>query len=179
MNLQQNMIENGNDEALSSLLKEVEPFILRIVSGKISNQQDVLDITQEVLVRVYRNLHKYDPATAKLTTWVGRITRNLCIDYYRRQRFAFSLLGEEEMNIQSRDRVESSIEKKEFSSHLSQALNHLSNSHRKAFIMRHLYEKSYDEIAMELRLPLNTVKSHIHRARLVLREFLGEFKLAG
>ncbi|WPS85280.1 RNA polymerase sigma factor (plasmid) [Brevibacillus halotolerans] len=178
MSLQRNQIKNGNNETLSSLLKELEPLIRRFVSYKISNDQDVLDITQETLVRVYRNIHKYDAATAKLTTWVYHITKNLCHDYYRRRKISVGLLDDKEIDIESTYRVDSRMEEREFFSHLSQALDQLSISYRKAFILRHFHEKSYAEIATELHLPLNTVKSHIHRARLILRNILDEYRIA-
>jgi RNA polymerase sigma-70 factor (ECF subfamily) len=179
LNEQLNKIKEGNKEAMGSLLKELEPKISRIISYKISNEQDVKDLTQEVLVRIYRHIHKHDESSAKLMTWVNHIAKNICIDYYRRKNIKqVVLIGDDKIVIPSNERIDHYIEKKEFSTQLTQALGTLTEAQRKAFVMRHLQDKSCDEISKSMSLPLNTIKSHIHRAKHLLRGILCEYKMA-
>ncbi|MBP1309192.1 RNA polymerase sigma-70 factor (ECF subfamily) [Paenibacillus sp. 1182] len=174
-----NQIKEGNAEALISLLKELEPKISRIISFKVSNEQDVKDLTQEVMVRIYRHIYKQDESKAKLMTWVTQIAKNLCIDYYRKRYHQVLLLGDDELTLQSNEKMETQMEKAEFSIELLNALDTLSEKHREVFIMRHLHDKSYDEIANKMKLPLNTIKSIIHRSRHTLRGLLSDYKMTG
>jgi RNA polymerase sigma factor (sigma-70 family) len=159
------------------LLKELEWKIARMASRKVSNEQDIKDITQEALIRVYRSYHTFDANVSKIETWVYRIVHNLCIDYHRRRKHV-DYLGGNEFHLQSNQNVEKEIESYEFSVTVNQALLKLPNHYRKAFTMKHIQEKSLNEISEELNLPVNTIKSHIFRAKSSLQIALKEYSTA-
>lgn len=77
-----------DDTALLSLYEKMRPMIRTLLFRMegLSNPHTVEDLTQEVCLKVMQALHRYDPATAQFTTWVGNITRNHATDYLRRRR---------------------------------------------------------------------------------------------
>lgn len=168
-------VHKGSKEALNRLIEEVQPIVYKTIFTRISNEQDVKDLTQDALVKIIRNIHGFDGTRAKLSTWVVHIAKNLCISFYRKKSNNVDFLDCEEIQISSNERIDQNFETKEFGSHLEQALSSLPSYHREAFIMRHHQEKSYSEISEKLELPLSTVKSHIHRARKSLQVMLTDY----
>ena len=80
-------IQNGNREAFEQLYWRYKDRIIGVAYGVLRNQQDALEVTQEVFVRLYNNIDKYQP-NSHFFTWVYRIAHNLAIDRYRRKRTA-------------------------------------------------------------------------------------------
>ncbi|WCK57287.1 RNA polymerase sigma factor (plasmid) [Aneurinibacillus sp. Ricciae_BoGa-3] len=177
MNSTLDEINAGNEEALSTLLKEAEIQIYKIALFKARNEQDAKDITQEVLIRVYQNLHKFK-GQSKITTWINRITNNYCIDYYRMKRI--DVIQEKDvLQIASRDTVEKTYINEEFSQLFQHAFQTLPQHYKNVFILRYFEDKSLNEVAETLQLPLNTVKSHVNRAKHALQNLLKEYHMAG
>ena len=129
------------------------------------------DLTQEVFLRVFRSLHTYNPDSGGFRTWLVRLTRNLLIDNYRKNKkhqAVDSLEGqihalEETSGIGARaDRLLRSREAQEA---LQSALSQLSPELREAVILRDFQELEYREIGESLDIPEGTVKSRINRGR--------------
>lgn len=175
--MQTNTFNPHVDSDISDVLKGLESKILRTISFSVSNEHDVKDIAQEALIRIYRNIHTFDAKSCKLETWVYRIVKNLCIDFYRRQK-PVDVLGDSDILLSSKQDVEKDFEQNEFSSYLADALKSLPSHYRKAFVLRHLEDRSLTEISDLLGLPVNTIKSHIHRAKQTLKGILTEYAIA-
>ncbi|MBW4038759.1 MAG: sigma-70 family RNA polymerase sigma factor [Acidobacteria bacterium] len=149
------------------------------------SQSDAEDLTQEVFLKMYRNLASFDPAKGGLTTWITTLTRNLLVDNYRRNRLerASDSLDEsfdgEEDGPSKADRLADSGKTQEqlvsglqLRAQIQDALSQVSPDLREAVILRDLEDMDYKEIAEILGVPQGTVKSRISRGRSELARLL-------
>ena len=143
------------------------------------------DCTQEVFLKVYRNLASFDAEKGSFQTWITTLTRNLLVDTYRRtrmERASESLdlpSGAEEDGPTLAERIpdrspsqEQHYAGLELKATIQAALRKLSPELREAVILRDLEDMDYKEIAMVLQIPEGTVKSRISRGRAELAKLL-------
>ena len=151
------------------------PRIHRIAYRLTGDPDDAADLTQDVFVRVYRNLHRYRPGT--FDGWLYRITKNLFLDMVRRRgRLRTQPLGEEEWQVPPS--VEPGpadvVERRTLEDRLESGLAELSPEFRLAIVLCDVEGLTYEEIAESTGWPLGTVRSRIHRARRQLRDHLAK-----
>ncbi len=176
-----NLVErclSGDEAAWETLVRthtrRVYGFCYRF-TGKDSEAQD---LTQEVLLRVFRSLKSYRSDDGAFATWLARLSRNLLIDHYRRTRQDRSTDSIEEQLPMIEERVATSarpeglLAGREASELLQGALQRLSPDLREAVILRDLQELEYREIAEVLKVPEGTVKSRLNRGRAELARVL-------
>ncbi|MDQ4129855.1 MAG: sigma-70 family RNA polymerase sigma factor [Actinomycetota bacterium] len=135
--------------------------------------EEAKDLSQDVFVRVYRNLDKYEPGTFE--GWLYRITKNLFLDRLRRRRRArLEPLPEEEWGqpVDDAPGPEQRLEQGLLGSDIEQALTRLPPDFRTAVVLCDVQGLSYEEIATATGWPLGTVRSRIHRGRKLLRAHL-------
>lgn len=143
------------------------------------------DLTQDVFLKVYRNLRSFDPAKASFGVWLTALTRNLLVDNYRRTRLErasdsldVSLAGDEdgptwgERLPDHRGGQEKHVVGIELRAKVQNALTHISPELRAAVVLRDLEDMDYKEIAEVLGIPQGTVKSRISRGRAELARLL-------
>jgi RNA polymerase sigma-70 factor (ECF subfamily) len=140
-------------------------------------REDAEDLTQEILLRVYRNLKSYRSEAGSLKNWILRVGRNLIIDSHRRQQRQPRPAGSEEletMNIRDEKapNPQQSVERRETARFLMSGIQSLSFELREAVILRDLEGMAYNEIADLLSVPEGTVKSRINRGRIELTRIL-------
>jgi RNA polymerase sigma-70 factor, ECF subfamily len=149
--------------------------VLNIAFQFTGRREEAEDLAQEIFLRVYRSLRRFDLSTSFLP-WLVRVSKNLCIDAYRsRARERATLVGEEpdpERTADPRPGPQHGLEKGETEERVRKGLEKLSEELRTALILRDLQGLSYTEIAQALELPEGTVKSRIHRGRLELAQVL-------
>lgn len=134
---------------------------------------EAADLSQDVFVRVYRNLHRYQPGT--FDGWLYRITRNLFLDSVRRRRrFRTEPLPEQDWRVPVSDEPGPAdvVERRTLEARLEQGLARLPRDFRLAVVMCDVQGMTYDEIAEATGWPIGTVRSRIHRGRKQLREHL-------
>jgi len=138
------------------------------------NRADAEDLTQETFVRVFRSLSDYTPGTFE--GWLHRITTNLFLDMVRRrQRIRFEALGEDAAERLSAGRSgepEHAYAENNLDPEVEAALAALPPDFRAAVVLCDLEGLSYEEIAATLDVKVGTVRSRIHRGRVLLREAL-------
>jgi RNA polymerase sigma-70 factor (ECF subfamily) len=148
------------------------------------NPADAEDLTQEVFLKVYSNLARFDTVRGSLQVWITTVTRNLLVDNFRRtrnQRATGSLdEGWESVEeLKPIDRLTASgpsplesAAQKELAKMVQNALARVSVDLREAVILRDLQDMDYKEIAQVLGIPEGTVKSRISRGRAELARLL-------
>jgi len=169
--------KRGDKEAVVQLLREIENPLYRTAYYLLGNEQDALDATQEALIRIYTNIGNYREE-AQFTTWAQRIITNLCIDRFRRKRDLISI-EDQELVLSSSHSVEDEIIKNGMAKDIQEAINQLPDHFRTVVVMRYIQDFSYNEISTILDLPINTVKSHLFRARKLLQGLLHEYQEGG
>jgi RNA polymerase sigma factor (sigma-70 family) len=167
----------GDRSALIQLLKHVEKHVYRTAFYMLGNEQDALDASQEALLRIYHKISTYEEK-AKFSTWVQRIVTNICIDQYRKRKEWVSL-DEQPMQIEDQWTVEDQILQNDAKKNISEAIQQLPAPQRLVITLRYVQDLSYAEIADTLELPINTVKSHLFRARQHLAGLLSDYKKGG
>lgn len=169
----------GDREALVQLLREVETPLYRTAFYILGNEHDALDATQDALIKIYRSFHTYKHK-AKFSTWAQRIVTNVCIDKCRQRKENLSIDEHDFiLNDQSKNEVEEEMNRKLMSEDIKGAIKQLPEKHRSVVILRYIQELSYKEIADVVDLPINTVKSHLFRARQQLQELLQDVQKGG
>ena len=169
--------QNGNQQALTDLLRAVEKDAYKTAYYLLGNEQDARDTTQEALIRVCRNLHKYE-TKAMFRTWVQKIVTNLCIDLIRKRKEQVSI-DQADLVLQAPDRVEGQVIQRETEQNVAAAMQQLGEPYRSVVILRYVNQFSYEEIAETLNLPINTVKSHLFRAKTQLQRLLKDYAKGG
>ena len=176
--------QNGSTEAFEALVRKYEGKVFGITSRMLAFGEDSKDAAQEAFIKAYRSLKGFR-GESKFSTWLYRITNNVCLDYLRkRNRRELPLdLGMDDSDGETRAvdipadvDVESAVEDSEFRSLVQKAINSLPAHHRIMIIMRDIQDLSYTEIAQLIGVPEGTVKSKINRARKILRDALINFK---
>lgn len=174
----------GDDSAFEVLVVRYQDKLASYINGIVRDYDRSIDLCQEAFIRVFKNAHRYK-GKYQFSTWLYRIATNLAIDELRKRqrkgRFLFySIIDRfqgEENAVALPDRrqcPERTFDAKEKAERLEVAIDSLSEKYRLAFVLKEVQGLSYEETAGVLNISLGTVKSRIHRAKLLLRE-----KLAG
>jgi RNA polymerase sigma-70 factor, ECF subfamily len=183
-----NLVEEcrrGDSSAFDELVRRYKDRIYNVVYRFLGNHEDTLDVCQEVFVRAYRSIDRFE-GKAKVYTWLYSIAanaaRNRLRDQSRKGRNKGSSLealsvaapGRMQEATSTSDTPRSEAAAKEMEEILQQCLEELPEHYRMAFILRTYEDLSYDEIADILGCPKGTVKSRLNQARSMLRDRLRE-----
>lgn len=173
------LAKEGDMDAFETLILRHEKIVYNIAFRMMDGGEDVKDMAQEVFLKVYRNLDRFDGKSA-FSTWIYRIAVNTCIDEIRKRKGkqTYSLdaeLEDEDGNYKKQfadegATPETEMLQKELRGEVLAALETLSPEHKAAVILRDIRGYSYEEIAEMIQLPLGTVKSRISRGRAQLKE---------
>ena len=172
--------KQGDQDAFSRLVEANQNKVYALTLRMTGSPEDGADLAQEAFFRAWRSLPSFQ-GDSSFSTWLYRLTSNLCIDFLRREKrrkgaLATSLDEDEggpPLEIPDhRFSPESEMERRELRAAVEQALRKLPDGQRQALVLRDLEGLSYAEIAARLELESGTVKSRIARARLSLRNIL-------
>lgn len=173
---------NGDQEAFAQLVQQYEKPIYNLCLRMVGNPDDAQDLAQEAFLKAWRGLQFYK-FEAAFSTWLYRLTSNVCIDFLRQQkrRPTTSLtVGDEEdenaeLEIQDhRPLPEEQMVQQEKQKAVTDAMNQLDDEFRMLLTLRVMEERSYEQIAEIMDLKVGTVKSRISRAREKLRRILAK-----
>ncbi len=168
-------VKRGDTEAFGALVSEWERMVYSLALRMLGNEQDAQDAAQEAFLRAYTGLARFR-GESRFSVWVYSLTRNVCVDALRRRRETVGL-DDETAPPPPADPAptpEETLERRERSEAIGAALDKLPESFRRPLELCALGGRSYAEIAAELGITENTVRTRIFRARKKLREFLAE-----
>ena len=175
-------VQSGDHKAFELLVHRYQRQVANLIYMTMSSRDDVEDIAQEVFIRVYRSLPKFK-FDASFFSWLYRITTNLCIDEIRKRKITKVL----SLDFLTEDVLEKTRKNKEHAlptdsiltdeKHLviQSALKRLKPEHREILVLREYEDLGYTEIADTLGISLEAVKSRIFRARVELKNLLGDY----
>jgi len=177
-------IGKGDEDAFEILVNRHQTSILNLTYRFIGDRTQAKDLAQEVFIRVWQGAKTYEPK-ARFTTWIYRITANLCFNELksaRRKRwFSFSRSDEvgeqtlEETLADNRPSAEDLLLEKERSRQISGALQSLPENQRMALILSRYDDLSYQEIAQVIGCSVPAVESLLVRAKRGLQEKFKNF----
>ncbi|MFH1423323.1 MAG: sigma-70 family RNA polymerase sigma factor [Planctomycetota bacterium] len=173
-------------EDFDSIVNKYQDRLFNTVLRLVGNYEDALDITQEVFLKAYKAIQNFR-GSASIYTWLYKIAVNTAFTYKkdrskRGREKVFSLEQSQDGNDDNGKReLEDSapetseiISKREIQQKVQEAILSLDNKLRSIVVLRDIEQLDYDDIAVILDIPKGTVKSRLHRARLILRDKLLE-----
>jgi len=164
------------DLSFEQIVQEHQALVFRTLM-RLTGARDVEDLAQEVFLRLYRALPSFR-GEALLSTYLYRIVANVAQDEWkRRRRDDRPLVSFSEEESQWEERLphpspdaEQQLAEREFRHALELELQQLSPMERTILVLYHQEELSYEQIAVSLKLPIGTVRTHLHRGRKKLRD---------
>ena len=173
----------GDSTAVSDLASTYGPRIHQLAFRYLKNWEDAEEVTQDVLMKVHRKIEAFR-GDAALSSWIYRITFNTAMSRLRNGRF--SRPHEVPRQEEGSDRpvqdppdwsslADDQVMRSEMRAQLIAALTHLPEVYRAPVILRDIKGLSTEEASAVLRVKPQTLKSRLHRGRLILRQHLGEF----
>ena len=175
-----NLVEKaarGDVEAFARLVRNYSGLVYR-VAVRILGAEDAKDASQEVWLRVWRNIHSFRGESA-FSTWLYKVTVNTCLSSHRREQDREARgLGDElpylPISPGGEDDPEAAALTEERREELFRALKQVRTEHRAALVLRHMEGLSYAEIAQVLGVPDGTAKGWVSRGRAALLVALSE-----
>ena len=161
----------GDHDAFAELLSRYKNLVYSVIMRMVNDPEEANDLAQEVFIKVYRNLNKYQP-TYRFSTWLIRIATNHVIDYRRKHRAETVNLDDVEMEASSAETPEAAVLRMEGRMDVAAALAALPEMYRIPIVLYHQQGLSYQEIADILSEPLSKVKNRIFRGRRMLKALL-------
>jgi RNA polymerase sigma-70 factor (ECF subfamily) len=175
-------IIEGDRDRFSELVKRYERRVVNYVYRITHRYEDAHDLTQDIFVKVYLALDRYDPKY-QFSTWLFRIAQNSAIDALRKKSVSEVPLTRQGDDEDGKEREfaddgitpERALKNKQLSAAIEGAVESLPADYRELIQLRHYAELSYEEIAAMKKLPLGTVKNKLFRARNLLKTTLDPF----
>ena len=170
-----NRVIRGDLFAFKQLIGQHEKLVTHMIARIIDNDEDVKDISQEVFIKVFKNLAKFN-FNAKLSTWIAQIAYRTAINHankFLRQNFVIGDDIEHELiNYETPEHILNAKTESEF---LQYHIGKLPLAYRTVITLYHLNEFTYREIEEITGMPEGTVKNYLFRARQLLKQRLEKY----
>jgi RNA polymerase sigma-70 factor, ECF subfamily len=179
-------IKKGNMDAFEQLVQRYDKRVLTIAAGYVNSADDAKDIFQEVFLRVYKSIPKFENRS-EFSTWLFRITTNVCLTHRsRHKRHQHTSIDQhmesedgspitEQNIIQEKTPTDRRVQDREISDRVEKALQMLSPRQRMVFTMKHYEGYKIKEIAEMMKCSEGTIKKYLFEATARLRTQLQEF----
>jgi len=163
----------GRTAAFGDLVGRYQDRLFNTVFRFLDSPEDAQDVVQEAFLNAYQNLRSFK-GDSLFYTWLYRIAINTAISWKRkhRPRLHPTTVGQDVVDAAESNRPEHALERAEEETRIQQALSQLSAEHRAVLILKDIEGQRYEEMAEALGVPVGTIRSRLHRARLELREIL-------
>jgi RNA polymerase sigma-70 factor (ECF subfamily) len=169
----------GDVDSFNQLMSRWERTIYALAYRTLGREEDARDVVQEAFLRAYRGLRGFK-GEAKFSSWLYRITLNLCRDWIRRERRAPVVQPPEgtdavdlaDAQAAPTESVEDLVARREMSKAVARAMAELPEEQRTAIMLKEYHGLTFQEIADQLNCPLSTVKTRLYQGLSVLRRRL-------
>ncbi len=172
--------KNGDIASFERLIEKHQKTAYNIALRTVGNEEDAKDLTQDALIKVYKNIHRFREDSS-FTTWLYRIVVNTCKDEMKKKKLSVISIdkevdtGESQVKLEIPDESSSPervLETAELNNVIQDAINTLPEQNRIAVVLRDIQGFSYEDISKLIDCPVGTVKSRINRGRKILRDIL-------
>lgn len=176
---------NGNEAAYGIIMERYRNSLHGILYRMVRNQEETQDLVQEAFIKAYNALSSFNKQYS-FSTWLFKIATNNCIDHLRKKRLNTTSIDipiETKDGSITQDIPDSSYSpemdtiRNEMITTIHDVIDQLPEKYKEVINLRHKQDKSYEEIANELELPIGTVKARIFRAREILKKSLRKMNL--
>jgi RNA polymerase sigma-70 factor (ECF subfamily) len=162
--------KEGNQEAWNMLINNYSKSVYNIALNFFAERDIAADVTQDIFIKLYHNLGKFREEK-NFSSWIFTISRNYCVDYWRKNKKHLINKQDLDENISSsKPTPEENLVKRSEIEILRKKISQLEPDLKIALILRDIHDLSYQEIAERLSIPEGTIKSRINRARLKLAQ---------
>ena len=168
---------SGDQHAFSKLIRQYEGLVLHIVTPIIGANADREDLCQDIFIKVYEKLHTFRHH-AKLGTWIGQIAYHMSLNLAKKKKHILmsGLTATAEAQLEQiagdMDSAETILVREDQLQELTQCINQLNPAQQTALLLFYHEEQSLEEIRQIMNLPVNTIKSHLFRAKANLKKLL-------
>jgi RNA polymerase sigma-70 factor (ECF subfamily) len=173
--------KKGDHDAFSVLVQRYQRRVFNLVFRMVQNYEEANEITQEAFLAAWQGLPAFR-GDARFSTWLYRIAYNCALkqlEARKRDRALQEALQVEQFNESDEDAQHTAHLEMLDNRELIQAqLSQLPTKYRIVLVLRHLQDMTYEEMAEVLTMPIGTIKTHLFRARNLLKERLQEFERA-
>jgi len=179
------LVLGGDREAFRTLVERHQGMVLGVVTRLAGDRDSAEELAQETFVRAYQGLASFR-GEARFSTWLVQIALHVARNHLKRKRRNAKVVSLDEL--QERDAMDSrwlretrrsfsadgGVENQELAVRLGRAMDQLPHSYREVFVLKHVQEMSYEEIARITGDSVGSLKVRAHRARSILREALSD-----
>lgn len=170
--------KRGDQEAFALLVQRHQRRVFNLVFGMVQQYEEASEITQETFLAAWQGLPSFR-GEARFSTWLHRIAYNCALkqlEQRKRDKVLQSAMQAEQL-IENRnpERADAVMETHARQALIQDLLARLPEKYRVVLVLRHLQEMTYEEMAEILTMPIGTIKTHLFRARHLLKERLEAF----
>lgn len=166
-------IKDGNTNAFRFLVDKHKNLVWHMVLRLINRREDAEDLCQDIFIRVFKDIRKFR-GDSKLSTWIGTIAYNTCIDHLRKKGreklYPIDNLGSVSYGKMSLETASAKVDRLYIKKIVHKVIDALPIHYRTVITLYHLEEMSYKEIEQITGMPEGTVKSYLNRSREMVRE---------
>ena len=171
----------GDDHSFSLLVDKHKDFVFSMAVRILQNEQLAEEVAQDSFLNAYKALKSFE-GKSKFSTWLYRITYNVALNALKKENRNREFFSDQEpveymsysISNQINDSTLDDVERNDMGDIVRECIAKLPSKFASILTMYHLNQMKYDEISELMRLPIGTVKSHIHRGRVMLRNLILE-----
>ncbi len=171
--------QSGNQDAFAILVQRHQRRVFNLVYRMLQQYEEANEVTQETFFAAWQGLHTFR-GDARFSTWLYRIAYNCALKQLesrkRDQALQVAMQAEQLVEPSGDEQIGDQIETHASQKMVREYLSTLPSKYRIVLILRHLQEMTYEEMAEILTLPIGTIKTHLFRARNLLKERLEKFE---
>ena len=165
-----NLCLTGEGKYFEEIVKRYKKKIYSIAYRFTNSSDESYDITQEIFIKVYNSLKKYNPSY-KFSSWILKMTTNYCVDIKRKNKIETTSL-DLAINREETLSAENEFLNQEKKRKIYECINNLPNEYKILIELYHHQNLTYKEIEDILKIPMTKVKNRLYRARLMLKDSL-------
>jgi len=170
--------KNGDQDAFSLLVQRYQRRVFNLVFRMLQNYEEANEVTQEAFLAAWQGLPSFR-GEARFSTWLYRIAYNCALKQLetrkRDKALHTALQAEQSLESEGEDPKSAHLETLDNQKMIQEQLSQLPPKYRIVLILRHLQDMTYEEMAEVLTIPVGTIKTHLFRARNLLKERLQAF----